>query len=82
MGEVILAGDVCYEKPMAERVLAWLRAEAARGVEWSWLIPAGPYLPREGVAPLARLLVPTTRELEDREQREVTIPRLLPAARG
>jgi predicted nicotinamide N-methyase len=80
--EVILAGDVCYEKPMAERVLAWLRAEAARGVEVVLADPGRAYLPREGVAPLARLLVPTTRELEDREQREVTILRLLPAARG
>lgn len=80
--QVILAGDVCYEKPMAERVTAWLRAEAARGVAVFLADPGRAYLPRQGVEPLARLVVPTTRELEDREQREVTILRVLPAAQG
>ena len=28
--EVILAGDICYEKPLAERVLAWLAAAPGR----------------------------------------------------
>src|SRR5580765_1172631 len=30
--EVILAGDICYEKPLAERVMAWLGAARAEGV--------------------------------------------------
>src|SRR5205823_4281895 len=29
--EVILAGDICYEKPLAERVLTWLGAARAAG---------------------------------------------------
>jgi predicted nicotinamide N-methyase len=29
--EVVTAGDVCYERPMADRVTAWLRVLAARG---------------------------------------------------
>ena len=36
------------------------------------------YLPRQGLEPVARHVVPTTLELEDRRQREVTLFRLLP----
>jgi predicted nicotinamide N-methyase len=38
--------------------------------------PGRAYLPKAGLAPIARYSVPTTRELEDRESREVTIHRL------
>ncbi|MFN7001329.1 MAG: class I SAM-dependent methyltransferase [Elioraea tepidiphila] len=74
--DVILAGDVCYEKPMAARVFAWLRAEAARGVAVFLADPGRAYLPREGVSPVVRFRVPTTRELEDREEREVMVLRV------
>ena len=74
--DVILAGDVCYEAPMAARVFAWLRAEAARGVAVFLADPGRAYLPREGVSPVARFRVPTTRELEDREEREVAVLRV------
>jgi predicted nicotinamide N-methyase len=74
--DVILAGDVCYEAPMAAHVTAWLRAEAARGVSVFLADPGRAYLPREGLAPLARFAVPTTRELEDREVREVSVLRV------
>ena len=75
--DVILAGDVCYEAPMTAHILPWLRAMAARCEVWV-ADPGRAYLPAEGLAPLARHAVPTTRELEDRELREVTIWRLLP----
>jgi predicted nicotinamide N-methyase len=74
--DVILAGDVCYEAPMAARVTAWLRAEASRGVAVFLADPGRAYLPRQGLAPAARFRVPTTRELEDREEREVTVLRV------
>ena len=63
--EVILAGDICYEKPLAERVLTWLAA--ARAASATVLIgdPGRSYFPRTGLAKLAEYLVPTTRELED-----------------
>lgn len=75
--ETILAGDVCYERPMAERVAAWLRAEAGRGVAVFLADPGRAYLPRQGLAAVARFLVPTSRELEDRDAREVTVLRVL-----
>ncbi|MFZ5443764.1 MAG: class I SAM-dependent methyltransferase [Myxococcota bacterium] len=31
--DVILAGDVCYQPDLAERVVGWLRRQAARGVQ-------------------------------------------------
>jgi predicted nicotinamide N-methyase len=76
--DLILAGDVCYEAPMAGHILPWLRGMAAAGAE-VWLAdPGRAYVPRQGLAELARHSVPTTRELEDREAREVVISRLLP----
>jgi len=76
--DVILAGDVCYEAPMTAHILPWLRAMAAAGAEVLLADPGRAYLPREGLAPLARLVVPTTLELEDRTEREVVLYRLLP----
>jgi predicted nicotinamide N-methyase len=65
--DVILAGDICYEKPLAERVLAWLAAAAAGGSRVLIGDPGRTYFPREGLAKLAEYQVPTTRELEDFE---------------
>jgi predicted nicotinamide N-methyase len=76
--DVILAGDVCYEAPMTGHILPWLRAMAAAGAEVLLADPGRAYLPREGLEVVYRLSVPTTRELEDRDARAVTIFRLLP----
>lgn len=73
---LILAGDVCYERAMSERIVAWLRRAAGKGAE-VWLAdPGRAYLPREGLAEIARVGVPTTLELEDRERRETVLYRL------
>lgn len=63
--DVILAGDICYEKPLAERVLAWLAAARDAGVTVLIGDPGRSYFPREGLVHLAEYQVPTTRELED-----------------
>jgi predicted nicotinamide N-methyase len=68
--EVVKAGDVCYERPMADRVTAWLRGLAARGILVLLGDPGRAYLPREGLVERARYLVPTSRELEDRDTRD------------
>ena len=74
----VVAGDVCYEAPMARRILPWLRGLAAAGAE-VWLAdPGRAYVPSGGLEPVARVSVPVTRELEDRDVREVTVSRLLP----
>ncbi len=76
--EIVLAGDVCYEKPMADRVIAWFRALAGRGVSVLMGDPGRAYLPAGGLVELARYQVPTTLELEDREMRETIVWRLMP----
>ncbi|MDN3568838.1 class I SAM-dependent methyltransferase [Paeniroseomonas aquatica] len=76
--DVILAGDVCYEAPMTGHILPWLRRMAAAGAMVLLADPGRAYLPREGLEVVYRLEVPTTRELEDRDARAVTIFRLLP----
>lgn len=63
--DVICAGDVCYEKPMTDRVLAWLGEAKARGTRVLIGDPGRTYFPKDGLTFLAEYQVPTTRELED-----------------
>jgi predicted nicotinamide N-methyase len=77
--EVVTAGDVCYERPMADRVTGWLRMLTARGTLVLLGDPGRAYLPAEGLIERARYLVPTSRELEDRETRETVVWEVLPA---
>jgi predicted nicotinamide N-methyase len=65
--DLICAGDVCYEKPLAEAVMAWLRKARSRGTQVLVGDPGRTYFPREGLIKLAEYQVPTTRELEDME---------------
>ena len=65
--DVICAGDVCYERPMTERVLAWLAQANANGARVLIGDPGRTYFPRDGLTFLAEYRVPTTRELEDQE---------------
>ena len=65
--DVILAGDICYEKPLAERVLAWLQVAHDRGTRVLIGDPGRSYFPRQGLERLADYQVATTRELEDQE---------------
>jgi predicted nicotinamide N-methyase len=74
--EVILAGDICYEKPLAERVLAWLGAARAAGATVLIGDPGRSYFPREGLEKLAEYQVPTTRELEDMEVKKTSVWRM------
>lgn len=76
--DLILAGDVCYEAGMSRLVISWLETCVGEGTE-VWLgDPGRAYLPRRGLAPFARYLVPTSRELEDRTERETALFRLSP----
>jgi predicted nicotinamide N-methyase len=76
--DTVLAGDVCYEAPMTQHILPWLRGLASAGAEVLLADPGRAYLPRDGLAAIATWRVPTSRELEDREERVVTIHRVLP----
>lgn len=63
--DVICAGDVFYDRAMAEWVLAWLIAAADRGTRVLVGDPLRTYFPKSGLDLLAEYEVPTTRELED-----------------
>ena len=63
--DVVLAGDICYEKPLAERVMVWLGAARRQGAAVLIGDPGRSYFPRTGLTKLAEYQVPTTRELED-----------------
>jgi len=71
--DLILIGDMCYERPLAERLMAWLKKTQADILLGD---PGRTYFPNTGLTRLATYSVPTTRELEDREIRETGIWRL------
>jgi predicted nicotinamide N-methyase len=62
---LITAGDICYEAPLAERVMAWLRAARDLGARVLIGDPGRSYFPKAGLVRLAEYQVETTRELED-----------------
>lgn len=76
--DVVLAGDVCYEKPMAERITAWLRRHAAAGALVLMGDPGRNYRPTDGLEQLAEYQVPTPRDLEDSDLRRTIVWRVLP----
>lgn len=76
--EVVAAGDVCYEREMAERVVRWLRKIADEGALVLLGDPGRAYLPAAGLIERARYVVPTSREIEDREARDSVVWQLLP----
>lgn len=65
--DVVLAGDVCYERDMAERVTDWLTGLARRGAQVLIGDPGRAYLPRGRLEAIAEYHVPVTRALEDLE---------------
>lgn len=71
--EIVLVGDMCYERPLAERLVEWLRMLAARGVAVLLGDPGRAYLPKTGLSALARYRVPTPLDLEDRSERETVV---------
>jgi predicted nicotinamide N-methyase len=76
--DVVLAGDVCYEKPMAERMTGWLRRHAAAGALVLMGDPGRTYRPTDGLEQLAEYSVPTSRDLEDSDIRRTVVWRVLP----
>jgi predicted nicotinamide N-methyase len=70
--DIILVGDLCYERPVAERLLTWLRTRTALIGD-----PGRSYFPKADMECLALYRVQTTRELEDREIRETGVYRVV-----
>jgi predicted nicotinamide N-methyase len=58
--DVVLAGDVCYDRVMSERVLPYLDAARARGAEVLLGDPGRPYVPAARLTAVATVDVPDT----------------------
>ncbi|WP_116450514.1 class I SAM-dependent methyltransferase [Blastococcus litoris] len=71
--DVVLAGDVCYDRVMSERVLPWLEAARARGAEVLLGDPGRPYVPVDRLERVAMFDVPDT---EGPQVRRATVWRL------
>ena len=63
--DVVLAGDVSYERDMASAVTDWLGALHARGAIALIGDPGRSYLARDRLESIADYQVPVTRDLED-----------------
>ncbi|MBO6562897.1 MAG: methyltransferase [Nisaea sp.] len=74
--DVVLAGDVFYERPMAVRAETWLRRHAAAGALVLVGDPGRAYLPKTGREHCATYQVPVSTDLEDREIKETSVWRL------
>jgi predicted nicotinamide N-methyase len=70
---VVLAGDVCYDRLMTERVLPFLEEARRRGAEVLIGDPGRPYLPHDRLTPLSVVEVPDT---EGSQMRTTTVWRM------
>jgi predicted nicotinamide N-methyase len=71
--DVILAGDIFYERETAERALAFLQAQVVAGARVLIGDPGRSYLPKDRLRHLAEYRVPVTRDLEDQEIKRTSV---------
>jgi predicted nicotinamide N-methyase len=71
--DVVLVGDLFYERELAEKVMAFVRAAAARGSLVLVGDPRRNYFPTADFTPVAHYEVPVTRELEDAEIKRAAV---------
>jgi predicted nicotinamide N-methyase len=76
--DVVIAGDVCYERDMSARALAWLRGHARAGRLVLLGDPGRNYFSAQGLDERARYEIPTSLQLENRGMRETVVWRVLP----
>ena len=71
--EVLLAGDVFFDREMSAALIPWFETLAASGVSVLVGDPGRSYLPRERLTLLASFEVPVTRALEDTEVKKTSV---------
>lgn len=71
--DVVLAGDVFYDRELATRLLPWFERLSARGASVLVGDPGRSYLPRNRLVERAVYEVPVTRALEDAEVKRTTV---------
>ncbi len=75
--EVLLAGDVFYDKSFAHALIPWFAQLAASGVLVLVGDPGRAYCPKDRLEPLGIYEVPVTRALEDSEVKRTTVWRFV-----
>ncbi|GAC1317210.1 MAG: methyltransferase [Chloroflexota bacterium] len=76
--DVVLAGDVCYDRAESDRALPWLRDLAAAGIHVLLADPGRHYAPHDGLQLLDSCDVPVLFDLESTSHRTTRLWRLLP----
>lgn len=74
--DVILVGDLFYEKDLAARVHAWLQQAQEQGALALIGDPGRSYLPKSALTHVIDYNVPVTRELEDSEIKRTAVWRV------
>ena len=74
--DVIVVGDLFYEKSVAERLMNWLETATAQAIDVLIGDPGRSYLPRDRLVSCASYDVPVTRDLEDAEIKNSQVWRL------
>lgn len=75
--DVVLIGDMCYERPLAERIEIWIHNLVSLGTTVLIGDPGRTYLPKSGLERLVSYAVKTTRELEDTDVRNTSVWRVI-----
>lgn len=74
--DVILVGDLFYDRDLAPRVLAWLTDQQGQGKDVLVGDPGRTYLPRDRLEQIAAYDIPVTRALEDAELKRAAVWKL------
>lgn len=76
VADVILVGDLFYDRDLAPRVLTWLIEQQATGKTVLIGDPGRTYLPRDKLEQIAAYDIPVTRALEDAEVKRAAVWKL------
>lgn len=71
--DMLLAGDVFYDRDFAGALLPWLSSLASRGIRVLVGDPGRAYLPKAQLEACATYQVPVTRALEDNDVKKTTV---------
>lgn len=71
--DILLAGDVFYDKPLADRLIPWFDMLCSKGIMIIVGDPGRSYLPKHRLRELAVYSVPVTRALEDADVKRTTV---------
>lgn len=71
--DVLLVGDLFYERALADRVIAFMELAKAQGARVLIGDPQRSYFPQSRLSALAEYRVPVTRDLEDAEIKRTSV---------